>query len=617
MASNTQETVLTAEQLIKYRTNYRVRKLEVNNPRNHTGKDLLIYCDNDYGRLNTGSILVCLWDDHWHKIARPDHPILGEEIPWLHTYDGDRPTPHTPTPQPDKGKETASEQSIDDSDQKALNDQIRNSPAVSQLNLPPPTDAWTKRYSKKYEIPAMVTQTSTEIQEKLTTTFDKAFRRTDKGESTQPAEWRPHGGGGGPPGGGGGDGGGGDPAPGPPGDLPPEGDPIPAGPNLPANLRPVPRAHDAKPMGELPDIFNGDRTKAEAFIDQLNHYFLLNLDVPGFNSPIKKVALAITLIKGPEVTGWTRALGELLRALDPVHDNVPALWEHFEREFRKKFQDSSKQQRARASLDNHRMKWPDIDAYVSSFEELLRLVEYTAGNNESANLFLRGLPCSIATEVMKPPLPTGYEEMKQKAIDATRSSQIIQSMFGNQGNQRGPSTGNWRNAPQQGRQPPQQFFQRPQQNMRGWTPPDTSTNRNSIRNWTPPINSSIAPSAFNNRPVPMDLSRTRAPNQWGRQKGGMRNRVAQTTPRTTNNACFECGQVGHYARNCPVRRQCTSANLIDLDEETFDEETAVDPAETSTQGKINALRQELMGMPQAERDKLAKEIGPQEDFPSV
>ena len=69
MASDTKEIVLTFEQLIKYRTNYRVRKLDSNNPRNHTGKDLLIYCDNDYGRLNTGSILVCLWNDHWHKIA--------------------------------------------------------------------------------------------------------------------------------------------------------------------------------------------------------------------------------------------------------------------------------------------------------------------------------------------------------------------------------------------------------------------------------------------------------------------------------------------------------------------------------------------------------------------
>src|SRR5258708_11757754 len=152
------------------------------------------------------------------------------------------------------------------------------------------------------------------------------------------------------------------------------------------------------------------------------------------------------------------------------------------------------------------MKWPDIDAYISSFEELLRLAEYTMGNNESANLFLRGLPRSIATEVMKAPILTGYEEMKNKAIDATRSSQIIQSMFSNQGNSRGSNAGNWRNAPQQARQPPRAFFQHPQQTMRGWTPPDTSTNRNSIRNWTPPLNSSNTPSVFNNQPIPMDLS---------------------------------------------------------------------------------------------------------------
>src|SRR5713226_10027523 len=181
------------------------------------------------------------------------------------------------------------------------------------------------------------------------------------------------------------------------------------------------------------------------------------------------------------------------------------------------------------------MRWPDIDTYISSFEELLCLAEYTAGNNESTNLFLQGLPRSITTKVMKAPFLTGYKEMKQKAIDMTRSSQIIQNIFGMQGDSRGSNRGNWQNSQPQGRQPPPAFFQRPQQMMRGWMPPNPTTNRNSIRNWTPPVNSSNTPLVFNNQPIPMDLSCSRALNCWGQQRGTVRCRVAQTTPRTTNN----------------------------------------------------------------------------------
>ena len=267
---------------------------------------------------------MCLWNDHWHRIARPDNPILGDEIPWLHWYDSNKPASRTPTPQPNKGKETASNQSIDDLDQKTLNEQIRQSPTNIQTPLPAPSSAWKTHFTLKYDPPATMTQMISETETKLTTSFDKAFKRADE-EGLPPPEWKPFQGGppGGKPLGPGGDG-----LRGPPGGPP--GGPDGGNPNLPTNLQPVPQANDTKAMGELPDVFNRDRTKAESFIDQLNHYFLLNLDILGFNSPIKKVALAIILIKGPDVMGWTRVLGELFRALDPIHDNIPALWEHFE-----------------------------------------------------------------------------------------------------------------------------------------------------------------------------------------------------------------------------------------------------------------------------------------------
>ena len=62
-------------------------------------------------------------------------------------------------------------------------------------------------------------------------------------------------------------------------------------------------------MGSLPQIFTGDHTKATDFIEEVKGYIRLNQDVPGFNSPIKKAALTLTLIKGPEIAGCYVTVG--------------------------------------------------------------------------------------------------------------------------------------------------------------------------------------------------------------------------------------------------------------------------------------------------------------------
>jgi len=67
---------------------------------------------------------------------------------------------------------------------------------------------------------------------------------------------------------------------------------------------------------------------------------------------MKRMAFTLTLIKGPEVVGWTRNMGEVLDALDPLVDNILAVWDQFLYEFSAQFQDSQKEGRAWQKLEN-------------------------------------------------------------------------------------------------------------------------------------------------------------------------------------------------------------------------------------------------------------------------
>jgi hypothetical protein len=301
---------------------------------------------------------------------------------------------------------------------------------------------------------------------------------------------------------------------------------------IPANhLVPIPVAADLKVMGNLPRTFEGDRDKSKAFMNDFLLYVATNQGVAGFESPLRRIALILTLIKGPRVDRWVGDMTTWLRGRDPVNDNVEAAWDHFAHEFEEQFRDHTQTQRARQQLDHLKFKFPEIDQYVSEFEDLASMAGYTVGNEETVNLFLKGFENApdVLSIVLGPPLVHTYYDIKERAIAATRSRQLMNAIkrktFGTFGAFRPPQ-----NRP---------FFQRT-----GTAPPPR-----------PQFNSSNAPRTWNNVPVPMDTSaRSRAPN-----RGRWTNARAATAndPPRKKGACFNCGIEGHFAREC---RKTTKTN---------------------------------------------------------
>ena len=291
---------------------------------------------------------------------------------------------------------------------------LKNSLLVPMMNLPgnTMTTTTTEETTASTTTMSMFDATPTQSQ-RIASAMQQAFQQRKK-PGPPGGGLGPPGGGSGPPGGGLGPPGGGL---GPPrgGSGPPRGGGgPPGGGQPPAAQQPVPPAPDVKAMGSLPQIFYGDQSKADDFIKEVKGYFHLNADVPGYNSPYKKVAFTLTLVKGEETAQWVRNMGNWLDTLDPIADNVKDLWLQFLEAYAYQFQDSQAAQRAQNELKTCRMTNNNYNKYVSKFEALADRAEYTKGSAELFNMFLEGLPTSILFDILKPPTPTTYNALKDK-----------------------------------------------------------------------------------------------------------------------------------------------------------------------------------------------------------
>ncbi len=104
---------------------------------------------------------------------------------------------------------------------------------------------------------------------------------------------------------------------------------------------------------------------------------MANQGVPGFKSPIRRITITLTFIKGPQVDGWVEGILEGLKQLHPIDNNVKYTYLNFLMRFKLQFVDSTKQEVTQASLNCLSFHFPSINQYISNFEMLAQKARYT------------------------------------------------------------------------------------------------------------------------------------------------------------------------------------------------------------------------------------------------
>ena len=171
---------------------------------------------------------------------------------------------------------------------------------------------------------------------------------------------------------------------------------------------------------KLPKIFKGNPSKAEHFIYEFATYFMAHDKELVLASPVTRVALTLSQVKGEEVEQWVGQQLQWLKLQDQQDLKVRST---FVEAFFDQFVPKGRWQ----NIARIEMKWPYIDEYISDFEKAHIHSRQPLKGIDWAQWFIEGLASSVK-RAMTNKFQT-YEKAKKQASHIVGIQKLLHSAY--------------------------------------------------------------------------------------------------------------------------------------------------------------------------------------------
>ncbi len=181
-----------------------------------------------------------------------------------------------------------------------------------------------------------------------------------------------------------------------------------------------------------PSDFNGNRTLADAFINEFNLYCLSNIDAEHMINPMKCTVLLLGFIKGPNIKDWTkRWTNWMVREFTTGRPTMDKhYWSEVSRGFQITFQDTRARERAEDKLQHLAFIPNEVDTFITQFESLATEATYDLDAQPMLLLYVFKLPFKMVDHIYKVVRPMDFQGWAEATCQYHQDNTVVQNIRG-------------------------------------------------------------------------------------------------------------------------------------------------------------------------------------------